>query len=245
MPNLVKRLKDNTSKVVAEIKKGSTWGSQGSFTFDAVVGNPPYQVEVAKKQSETNGQARRSSIFQYFQMAADAVSSGFTSLIYPGSRWIHRSGKGMEEFGRKQINDPHLAEVHFWPDSGDVFPGMVAIADGISIVMKDMKKATSGFRYVYHRDGTTQVYDLPNPGEDLMPLNPCDGAILAKVRAFCAEHGLASLNEKVYSQKFFGIESDFVAKNQKLVRPYARGVSVDWDKEAKLLANDKAGMRCS
>ena len=241
MPNLVKRLKDNTPKVAAEIKKGSTWGLQGSFAFDAVVGNPPYQVEVAKKQSETNGQARRSSIFQYFQMAADAVSSGFTSLIYPGSRWIHRSGKGMEEFGRKQINDPHLAEVHFWPDSGDVFPGMVAIADGISIVMKDMKKTTSGFRYIYHRDGATQVYDLPNPGEDLMPLNPCDGAILAKVRAFCAKHGFASLNEKVYSQKFFGIESDFVAKNQKLVRPYVRGVSVDWDKEAKLLANDKAG----
>ena len=243
--NLVELLKNEPKKFYNKVCGGNAWNNKEfemkMLKFDAVVGNPPYQVEVAKKQSETNGQARRSSIFQYFQMAADAVSSGFTSLIYPGSRWIHRSGKGMEEFGRKQINDPHLAEVHFWPDSGDVFPGMVAIADGISIVMKDMKKATSGFRYVYHRDGTTQVYDLPNPGEDLMPLNPCDGAILAKVRAFCAEHGLASLNEKVYSQKFFGIESDFVAKNQKLVRPYARGVSVDWDKEAKLLANDKAG----
>ena len=243
--NLVELLKNEPKKFYNKVCGGNAWNNKEfemkMLKFDAVVGNPPYQVEVAKKQSETNGQARRSSIFQYFQMAADAVSSGFTSLIYPGSRWIHRSGKGMDEFGRNQINDPHLAEVYFWPDSGDVFPGMVAIADGISIVMKDMKKTTSGFRYIYHRDGATQAYDLPNPGEDLMPLNPRDGAILAKVRTFCAEHRFASLNEKVYSQKFFGIESDFVAKNQKLVRPYVRGVSVDWDKEAKLLANDKAG----
>ena len=206
-----------------------------------MISNPPYQLETAKKQSETNGQAPRSSIFQFFQIAADAVSSGFTSLIYPGSRWIHRSGTGMEEFGLKQINDPHLAEIHFYPDSSDVFPSTVAIADGISIVMKDMKKTTPGFRYIYHGDGAAHVSDLPNPGEDLMPLNPRDEAILAKVRAFCAIHELASLNEKIFPRSFFGVESNFVANNPKLVRPYNNGVRANWDKEAKLLANDKAG----
>ena len=241
MPNLVKGLKDNTPKVAAEITKGSTWGGQGSFAFDAVVGNPPYQIETARKQSETNGQKPRTNIFQFFQILSDAVSCGYTSLIYPGSRWIHRSGKYMKEFGFKQINDPRLAKIHFWPDSSDVFPGVVAIADGISIVMKDIKKTTPGFRYIYHGDGTAHVSDLPNPGEDLMPLNPCDGAILAKVRAFCAVHKLASLNEKIFPRSFFGIESNFVANNPKLVRPYGRGVTADWEKDAKLLANDKAG----
>jgi len=243
--NLVEVLKTNPKKFYNKVCGGNAWNNKEfemkMLKFDAVVGNPPYQIETAKKQSETNGQAPRSSIFQFFQLAADSVSSGFTSLIYPGSRWIHRSGKGMEEFGLKQINDPHLAEIHFWPDSGDVFPGMVAIADGISIVMKDMKKTTPGFRYIYHGDGTTHVSDLPNPGEDLMPLNPRDGAILAKVRAFCAAHELASLNEKIFPRSFFGIESNFVANNPKLVRPYSRGVSVDWTREAKLFANDKAG----
>ena len=92
--NLVELLKKEPKKFYNKVCGGNAWNNKEfemkMLKFDAVVGNPPYQVEVAKKQSETNGQARRSSIFQYFQMAADAVSSGFTSLIYPGSRWIHR-----------------------------------------------------------------------------------------------------------------------------------------------------------
>jgi hypothetical protein len=243
--NLVEMLKNEPKKFYNKVCGGNAWNNKEfemkMLKFDAVVGNPPYQVETAKKESETNGQAPRTSIFQFFQLAADSVSRGYTSLIYPGSRWIHRSGKGMEDFGLKQINDPHLALIHFWPDSGDVFPGMVAIADGISIVMKDVRKTTPGFHYVYHKGGVAQASDLPNPGETLMPLNPRDGAILAKVRAFCAAHELASLNEKIYPRSFFGIESNFVANNPKMVRPYSRGMSADWDKEAKLLANDKAG----
>jgi len=243
--NLVEMLKNEPKKFYNKVCGGNAWNNKEfemkMLKFDAVVGNPPYQVETAKKESETNGQAPRTSIFQFFQLAADSVSRGYTSLIYPGSRWIHRSGKGMEDFGLKQINDPHLALIHFWPDSGDVFPGMVAIADGISIVMKDMRKTTPGFHYVYHKGGVAQASDLPNPGETLMPLNPRDGAILTKVRTFCAVHELASLNEKIYPRSFFGIESNFVANNPKMVRPYSRGMSADWDKEAKLLANDKAG----
>ena len=66
----------------------------------------------------------------------------YTSLIYPGARWIHRSGKGLEQFGLLQINDPHLCFLKFFPDSTDVFKE-VGIADGLSIVMKDTRKETN------------------------------------------------------------------------------------------------------
>lgn len=46
-------------------------------------------------------------------MAADQVARRGTDLIYPAGRWIHRSGKGMENFGLEQINDPHLKKTHF------------------------------------------------------------------------------------------------------------------------------------
>ena len=53
------------------------WNIKGlNMKFDAVIGNPPYQEETAKHKSESNGQARRKSIFQYFQMAADAIIAG-------------------------------------------------------------------------------------------------------------------------------------------------------------------------
>ena len=208
--------------------------------FDAVVGNPPYQIEVAKKQSETNGQAPRKSIFQYFQLAADDIATGYASLIYPGSRWIHRSGKGMDEFGLQQINDKRLCRIDFYPDSQDVFTS-VAIADGISIVCKDMNKTDAGFEYVYHKDGVVTSYHLENPGEELIPLNPRDGAILNKVKAFCDKNNFPCVCDRILPRSFFGIESNFVELNPKLVKQFKRGMAIDFAKEVKLFTNNKAG----
>ena len=204
-----------------------------------VISNPPYQLEVAKHQSKTNGQPRRKSIFHYYQLAADAISSGFTMLIYPGGRWVQRSGKGMEEFGLAQINDPHLVKVDFYPEYSEVFPS-VAIADGLSIVFKDASNKSEDFVYVYHRNGAAQSYGLHKPGKVLLPLNPCDKPILDKVRAFCAKEKLHNLAQDVLSQKFFGVESDFVESHPHLVKPY-NGQKLDYSNEIKLFTNDKAG----
>ena len=64
--------------------------------FNAIVGNPPYQEVVDQKES-TNGQKVSISIFQYFQTINEKIGK-YTALIYPGSRWIHRSGKGLEKY---------------------------------------------------------------------------------------------------------------------------------------------------
>lgn len=242
--DLIKVIQNNPNKFYKGICKGNVWNNKElqmkTLRFDAVVGNPPYQQEVAKKQSETNGQARRKSIFQFFQMAADMASSGYTSLIYPGGRWLHRSGKGMEEFGLNQINDSRLAQIDFYPDSREVFDS-VAIADGLSIVFKDMNKSKPGFKYVYHKEGNVMGYDLECPGNSLIPLNPYDGTILAKVRCFCEKTNLSVLSGKILSQKFFGIESDFVEKNPQKVKEYTAGKGIDFKKEIKLFTNDRAG----
>ena len=172
-------------------------------------------------------------------MAADEVTSGCTSLVYPGGRWIHRSGKGMEEFGLGQINDPRLAALHFWPDWSELFP-TAEIADGLSIVVKEKGKTAPGFKYIYHKGGRRQVLAMLPPGESLMPLDPNDASIIAKIRSFRSKHGLKSIADRVLSQKFFEIESDFVEKNPKAVRPYREGEVIDWEREIKLFTNDRA-----
>ncbi len=244
IPNLIETLRTRPQNFKNRVCGGNAWNNREFFMkmlkFDAVVGNPPYQVEVARKVSETNGQAVRKSIFQYFQMAADDVAVGATSLIYPGGRWIHRSGKGMEDFGLQQINDPKLLALHFWPDWADLFP-TAEIADGLSIVLKECGKSAPGFNYVYHRDGKRQVFHMEPPGEDLIPLDPNDATILEKTRAFCRKSGLRRMADKVLSRALFGIESDFVEKNPKAVRPYAEGDVIDFEREVKLFTNDRAG----
>lgn len=240
--DLVMQITDKSNKFWSKVLSKQFWnlGGNGLMKFNAVVGNPPYQIETATKQSETNGQARSKSIFQYFQISADAITSGVTSLIYPGVRWIHRSGKGMNQFGLEQINDVTLQKVDFYPDSQDIF-NSVAIADGISMVLKNKQKTTNGFTYVYHKNGEKIEVQMDNPGEELIALNPRDSEIVKKVTKFVSTHNLKYLNEFILSQKLFGIESSFVQDNPDKVREFKIGAPIDYSKDVKLLANDKAG----
>lgn len=204
--------------------------------INAIVGNPPYQEVVAQKET-ANGQKRSSSIFQYFQIISDRLGR-YTSLIYPGARWIHRSGKGLEQFGLSQINDPHLCFLKFFPDSTDVFKE-VGIADGLSIVMKDTHKENDGFKYVYSKNGKEVTVNADNPKEDLFPLNPLDYEIVSSLDTIIAKY--KCLHDSILSQKLFSIESDFVERNPTFVREYNEGDYFNPELEIKLFTNDKAG----
>ena len=207
-----------------------------NMKFNAVVGNPPYQEVVEQKES-SNGQKVSISIFQYFQVISERLGK-YTSLIYPGARWIHRSGKGLEKFGLAQINDCHLMMLEFFPYSTDVFKD-VAIADGLSIVLKDMDKTEKGFTYRYSKESKVISIHADNPGEDLFPLNPNDDEIVRKLDNAIKKCGC--LHDSVLPRSLFGIESDFVEKNPSFVREYNDGDYFNPDTEIKLFTNDKAG----
>ena len=239
--DLVNMLINKPEQFKKRVLKGSYWKKDvKEMKFDAVVGNPPYQLETAKQQSLTNGQARSKSIFPYFQIAADNITTGATSLIYPGARWIHRSGKGMAQFGLEQINDPTLVQLDFYPDSDDIFKD-VAIADGISIVYKNKHKNSPKFDYIYHKNGETIFINVECPGEELMPLNPQDSSVVTKIDSFVKSQGIDYIHDRVLSQKLFGIESSFAEENPSKVRLLEKDSIIDFSKEIKLYTNDKAG----
>lgn len=239
--DLINQMENKPQQFVNRVLKSSYWkkGVSGIMKFDAVVGNPPYQEETIQHISTKNGQAPRKSIFQYFQNVSDSISSGSISLIYPGKRWIHRSGKGMKEFGLNQINDIKLQQLDFYPDSNDIFEG-VAIADGISIVYKNKSKSTPGFLYNYHKDGKVMSVYMKNPGEELISLNPNDGDITNKVIEFVNNNKLSWIHNRVLPRNLFNIESNFVEENPDLVKVF-NSESEMKPNEIKLLTNDKAG----
>lgn len=98
------------------------------------------------------------NIFQYFQKAADELAENASVLIYPGGRWIHQSGKGMQNFGKEQINDKSLSRVEFYPDAEELFGNAASLSDGITIVTKNFKKTTDGFTYVYSKKEINSVF---------------------------------------------------------------------------------------
>ncbi len=207
--------------------------------FDFVIGNPPYQEETAQKDT-ANGQKTQKNIFHYFQMQADQIATKGSVMIYPAGRWIHQSGKGLRAFGSEQINDRHLKKLVFYKNSNSIFP-QAAIADGVSIVLKDMTKKTSGFDYVYTTDMETIEIHADNPGEDLMPLNPNDHTILKKIDEFVKREHIAYMHDGILPRTFFGIESNFAEENPDKVRLYDTDMDVDFSHEVKLFTNDKAG----
>lgn len=237
--DLINQIKNKPENFIVKVAKGRSYWKvidNDNMKFNAIVGNPPYQEVVDQKES-TNGQKVSISIFQYFQTISEKIGK-YTALIYPGSRWIHRSGKGLEKFGLAQMNDPHLALLEFFPCSKDIFKD-VAIADGLSIVLKNMEKKKCGFTYKYSVDGKVITIQANNPGNDMFSLNPQDNEIIKRLDNAIKSFGC--LHDSILPRNLFSIESDFVEKNPSLVKEYNDGDYYNPETEIKLFTNDKAG----
>lgn len=236
-PCTIRDWRGSRRHVFSEIRKGSH-----PMKFDFVIGNPPYQKESSDSVSKSNGQKPMTNIFQYFQNAADELTENTSVLVYPGGRWIHQSGKGMQSFGKNQINDKSLSVVEYYPDASELFGDTASLSDGITIVTKNHKKETDGFTYVYSKKGEKFSVHADNPGEDLMPLDPHDLPIEQKINAGMKKHGLCFLHEAILPRSLFPIESDFVEKNPSKVRRYVGSdEGIDFATEIKLFTNDRAG----
>jgi len=236
--NLIENITQKPDLVVNTLSDGKRfWGinNKEQMKIDAIVGNPPYQLTVAKKETE-NGQKAVINIFHYFQILADKLHAHYSSLIYPAGRWIHQSGKGLAEFGFTQINDVHLSLVEFFPDSNYIFKD-AGIADGISIVLKDYQKKTGGFQYRYAHGNSVLMH---NPQDRLMPLNPNNGIIVKHIEDTVRDKRMDYLHNSVLPRSLFSIESDFVEKNPTLVKELTDDYQLK-EGDIKLYTNDKAG----
>ncbi|WP_239458065.1 Eco57I restriction-modification methylase domain-containing protein [Limosilactobacillus alvi] len=227
--NIVADAKKNIAEEAKKIR-----GLFGNMKFDVVIGNPPYQTTTNKKTA--SGQQPVTNIFKYFQELADKLHVSYSTLIYPGKRWIHQSGKGMKKFGYNLVNDPHLAKVIFFEDASKVFDN-VDIADGITVVFKDYSKVQKEFLFEFiGKDGYHQTNTLMAPGNKMIIVDPRDREIANKINNFITSHNLKYLSESpVINRSLFKIESDFVESNPDKVRLYNSDKNIDFTHEVKLV----------
>lgn len=177
--------------------------------FSAVCSNPPYQMDTAQKESD--GQKTVTNVFQYFQEVSDVISNK-VCMIYPGERWVNRSGKGMADFGLEQVNSKNLQKVLFWPNGSELFGAEIGIAGGVTIVFKNFDRDNDGsWELVNTSNGISTIGSVSLPGQEIVSLYPELNKILAKVRQ--NSKGKNSLSQRGFSQKLFGIESSFAEEN--------------------------------
>ena len=209
--------------------------------FDYIVGNPPYQEETVQHASETNGQASRKNIFHLFQQSVDKITNITSVLIYPAIRWIHRSGKGMKQFGYEQINDNRLKKIVYYKSAREVFDKS-DIADGISIVIKSNNHLMEDcFEFVTVDNSIELSCRKKRPGDKLLVIEGMDEEIFNRINSLTKQYNLKFIDERIQSRSLFGIESDFVFYNKDKVTLLVENMQIDYSKQIKLLTNDKPG----
>ena len=102
--NLINTLKNESDKFVRRVRSESLWKKgTGFMKFDAVVGNPPYQV------MDNGAQASAKPIYNHFVEAGKKIGAQYMSFIIP-SRW-YAGGKGLDLFRDDMLEDRHLEKL--------------------------------------------------------------------------------------------------------------------------------------
>lgn len=182
-----------------------------TMQFDVIIGNPPYQL------SDSGYGSSAAPIYHRFVQQAKALEPKMLVLIIP-ARW-YAGGKGLNDFRREMLHEGHIRELHDFPDTSDVFPG-VNNRGGICYFLWDSTYAGPATIYTHEAGQITSSATRPmlEPGLDVF-LRYNEGVeILKKVVAVERGDSTASdlslpeslrFSKVVSSRKPFGLDTTF------------------------------------
>jgi len=167
-------------------------GLEDNMKFNAIVGNPPYQVM-------DGGKTGALPVYHYFVDIAKSLKPTFISMIMP-SRWF-AGGRGLDDFREKMLKEHRISKLVDFPKSRDVFP-TVDIAGGICYFLWD--REYNGETSVVTSLGGKKSESLRNLGEFSIFIRDNVGiSVIRKVR----EKKEKTLENTVLSVSPFGLRS--------------------------------------
>ena len=201
--DLINQLKEKPQQFREKVLRGSTWGKKESvMKFNAVVGNPPYQI--------SDGGAKSSAIpvYNLFVSNAKFLNASYVSMIMP-SRWF-AGGKGLDVFRDEMLQDKKIRHLTDYFDAAECFPG-VDISGGICYFLWD-KSYASLCEVVTIRHG--QVNKM------------CRNLVEAGESSFIRFNEAVSIFNKIDKQK-----TKSFANNVSVRKPFGLATNVKIDKE--------------
>lgn len=245
--DLINMLKNKPRQFVDRILNPRYWKKEKqegtkNMKFDAVVGNPPYQI------MDGGNKASATPVYNYFVEQAKELKPAYVSMIIP-ARW-YSGGRGLDSFRKSMLHDHRIKQLFDYSDSNDCFVG-VDIAGGICYFLWDEKYS-----------GSCKVINFHN-GIQYQTLRQLDDtkvfvrfeqslSIIKKIQQYTSEF----YDSRVSSQKPFGLrtytvpteDGDIKLRYNKGIGPFKRNILtcslnlVDkWKVITSYLTHDHAG----
>ena len=145
--NLINRITNEQTKFIEQINQGQTFKNFIHMKFNAIVGNPPYQV------MDGGAGASAQPIYHCFMQVAKMLQPDYISLIMP-SRWM-TGGKGLDKFRHEMICDKRLQLLHDYADSSVCFSN-VDIKGGICYFL--WSSGYQGMCDIFYHKGNEVTY---------------------------------------------------------------------------------------
>lgn len=130
--DLINQMENKMNDFIDKISRATYWkkGNIDKMKFDAIVGNPPYQLMDGGSGTGISS----TPIYNYFVQCSKKVSPNYLSFIIP-SRWF-AGGKGLDEFRRDMLNDKRISKIYDFMSSKDCFNN-ADIAGGVNFFLWD------------------------------------------------------------------------------------------------------------
>lgn len=127
--DLIMQLKEKPDQFKEKVLRGSFWNKESKeMNFDAIVGNPPYQIMDGGHGSSSL------PVYNIFVEKCKLLNPHYLSIIMP-SRWM-TGGKGLDGFRTNMINDKSISILHDYLKSSSCFES-VQIEGGVCYFLWD------------------------------------------------------------------------------------------------------------
>lgn len=131
--DLINKITNQPQLFLGKVVRGKQyWNNndiEDNMKFNAIVGNPPYQITNAN-----DNQNRSAPIYHKFIQIATSIHPQYVSMITP-ARWYFNNIL-LGDFSQQFVNDKHLSVLHDYSDATDIFPS-VEIKSGVSYFLWD------------------------------------------------------------------------------------------------------------
>lgn len=166
--------------------------------FDVIVGNPPYQL------SDGGFDKSASPIYHKFVEQAIKLNPRYLTMIIP-ARW-YSGGKGLDEFRSNMLNDERICEIHDFPETSDIFPGL-NIRGGVCYFLWDKEHKGNCKVTTYKNGNKSKTVERPllEKGSDVFVRYNEAISILRKVQKLKED----TFAKVVSSRKPFGLATNF------------------------------------